>query len=208
MNTTALLLSSLLALPLAGACASNTARLKSDDEARGLDTRGVGSAELEQITSEALGKLFARHSTNLNVSEPYLVAFAGIDSRGGEELRDHREALLDIIEREINDAGPYEVIARRFVERAMREVDMRDQEDLFLPKNRDAFLDVLGGMADTPRYLIWASFTTQTDRVGETMILKRDIREVTYNLNVSMIDVETGKFDQDDGRVTKEYKSR
>lgn len=210
MNFKAVLASTLLAgLPLLGACASDTARLKSPDEPRGLDVKGVGSAELEQIASEALGKLFAIHKSNVNVAEPYLVAFAGIDSRGGESLRDHREALLDIIEREINDAGPYRAIARRFVDRANREVDIRDMEDLFLPKYRDAFLDVLGNMGQVPRYLIWASFTTQTDRVGETgPILRRDITEVTYNLNVSMIDVESGQFDQKDGRVTKEYKSR
>ncbi len=200
----ALIATSLLVL---GACA-NTARLKGPDEARGLDVRGVGSAELEQISAEALGKLFAIHKSNVNVAEPYLVAFAGIDSRGGEELRDHREALLDIIEREINDAGPYRVIARRFVQRANQEVDIRQMEDLFLPKYRDAFLDVLGNMGQVPRYLIWASFTTQTDRVGETLILQRELKEVTYNLNVSMIDVQTGALDQKDGRVTKEYKSK
>lgn len=206
MKHVSIALSLLAALPLLGACA-NTARLKSSDEPIGLANERVGTAELNQISSEALAKLFAVHKSNINVAEPYLVAFAGIDSKGAEELRDQREALLDIMEREINDAGPYRAIARRFVERANREADVRQMEDLFLPKYRDRFLEVLGSMGQVPRYLIWASFTTQTDQVGETWT-GRDIKEVTYNLNVSMIDVQTGDFDQKGASVRKEYKGR
>ncbi len=201
MNPKALLVTTVLLLPIYAACATKSARLKSADEEIGLNIDRVGTAELEKITATALAKLFAVHKSNVNVAEPYLVAFAGIDSKGAEELRDQREALLDIIEREINDAGPYRAIARKFVERANQEVDIRQMEDLFLPKYQERFIEVLGKMGQTPRYLIWASYTTQTDKVSER------ITEVTYNCNVSMIDVQTGQFDQKGDSQRKEYKN-
>ncbi|MEO0652948.1 MAG: hypothetical protein AAFZ65_19895, partial [Planctomycetota bacterium] len=84
LQTTAILL-----LVLLSACASKKARIVSDDEERGIDINRVGSAELEEITGEALNELFQKiGSVDPNYADSSAaqldLALAGLKSEGFE----------------------------------------------------------------------------------------------------------------------------
>ena len=207
-------LSVLVLLLVLSSCASRKARIVDDDEPRGVDLYRVGSAELEEITSEALSDLFQKLGTvDPNYADSSAgqldLALAGLKTEGFEELREDRQALLQIIENQLNNNPRMRAISRLFMDRVNREAGLVEFDDLFLPRFRRDYLEVLEGMGETPDFLVFAIYTQQRDEVGQSgPITRRDITQVTYRLRVVLIDAETGDQYDGTGDVRKEYQSR
>jgi hypothetical protein len=122
---------------------------------------------------------------------PYLVAFVGIETKGAEELRDQLPAIYEQVEEILVNSGPFTVISRKAIDRARQEVGMREFDDLYIAKNRDAFAGILGRDSTAPDVFVYGTTTTQTTE-SEGGAFTRDTTERRYALSMEMIDARTG----------------
>jgi curli biogenesis system outer membrane secretion channel CsgG len=89
------------------------------------------------------------------------------------------------------NSGPFTVLSRKAIDRARQEVNLRDFDDLFIQKNRDALLGILGRDSTAPDVLVYGTTTTQsTESKGGWFT--RDTKEARYALSLEMIDARTG----------------
>lgn len=192
-----------LGLTLTVGCSTPRGRIKDDGEPLGVDESRGGTAVYDEIMGDTLEKLLARHRGQVNVQNPggFLVAFVGIDTKGAEDLRDHKPALYDIAEETMVNSGNYRMVSMRFVDRAMQEANLRGADDLFIERNREAFLSNLSQEGLSPDYLMWGEMTTQSSKVS------KKLREVRYRLSIDMIDSRSGlTVAKESGNRVKEYK--
>lgn len=185
------------------ACSTPRGRIKDSGEALGVDATRGGTAVYDEILADTLGKLLARHRGQVNIQNPggFLVAFVGIDTKGAEDLRDQKPALYDKAEEVMLNSGNYRMISMRFVDRAMQEAGLRTADDLFIERNREAFLSNLSQEGLSPDFLMWGVMTTQTSNVS------KKVREVRYRLSMDMVDSRSGlAVAKESGERVKEYK--
>jgi hypothetical protein len=82
------------------------------------------------------------------------------------------------------------VLSRKAVDRARQEVGMRDFSDLFIAKNRDAFVGVMGRDSEAPDVLVYGATTTQTTESEAAG--SRGTRREALRALLEMIDAHTG----------------
>lgn len=192
-----------LCLAVTIGCSTPRGRIKDSGEALGVDETRGGTAVYDEIMGDTLEKLLARHRGQVNIQNPagFLVAFVGIDTKGAEDLRDHKPALYDKAEETMLNSGNYRMISMRFVDRAMQEASLRTADDLFIERNRTSFLANLSTEGLSPDYLMWGVMTTQSSKVS------KKYREVRYRLSLEMIDSRSGlTVAKESGERVKEYK--
>lgn len=182
---------------LAAACASRSGRIKSEDEGDLVGRSAAGSAAYNQVIGEAMDDLLSSHSAAHSGTERATVAVLGFENVGIEELLDWEEQLYDIITNQVNQSGRYRTVSRRFVDRALAEGNLR-QEDLFLPRYRRQFIEILEAQGNPVELLLFPRLSTGTTTSGDTS--QRD-----YVLTLELVDVETGWDDRHSAKVRKEY---
>ena len=192
-----------LCLALTVGCQSPRGRIKDSGEPLGVDESRGGTAVYDEILADTLEKLLARHRGQVNIqnSGRFLVAFVAIETKGAEDLRDHKPALFDKAEEVMLNSGSYNMLNMRFVNRAMEEAGLRSPDDLFIERNRVAFLANLSEEGLSPAYLMWGKMTTQSSKVSSKF------REVRYRFSIDMIDSRSGStVAKESGERTKEYR--
>ena len=187
--TSSLALVTLTALAL-GSCGS-TGRVRDEGEEQLVGDKQAGTITYDQLVQRATAKLVAQAGMQARAQGPYRVAFFGIETKGAEELRDHLPAIYEQVEMVLVNSGPFTVLSRKAVDRASQEVGMREVADLFIAKNRDAFMGVMGRDSTAPDYIVYGTTTTQTTESGGGWF-SRDTKEVRYALTLEMIDAQTG----------------
>ncbi len=193
MRTPIFCLSLLLVLATAIGCAKS-GRIKDRREKQMVGDTRAGTALYDIIVKKALTKLIQDHQAKVEyhpAKGSLKVAFVGIENSGAEELRDHREAVYDIVEEVLVNAGPYTVLSRRYVEVATREAGLRGPEDIFLKAKRQAFMSNLQEEGVTPDYFLWGKMTTQTTK-DHGGVFTRKSRERRYRYSMEMVNSKTG----------------
>jgi len=201
-----ILLAPLLVVPVLVAACGSTGRVRDPGEPQVVGDRRAGNVTYDQLVTESATKLVQHAGMQTRAQGPYRVAFVGIETKGAEELRDQLPALYEQIEEILVNSGPYTVLSRKAVDRARQEVGLRDFDDLFIAKNRDAFAGVMGRDSDAPDVLVFGTTTTQTTE-SEGGIFTRDTIERRYALSMEMIDAHTGTIlSKVSGKQEIEYK--
>ncbi|MBL8861591.1 MAG: hypothetical protein JNK02_06220 [Planctomycetes bacterium] len=182
-------------LPLAlaitlGSCGS-TGRVKAEGEGQLVGDRRAGTITYDQLVKQTTEQLVAQAGMQARAQGPYRVAFFGLETKGAEELRDQLPAIYEQIELALVNSGPFTVYSRKAVDRARQEAGLRDFDDLFIQKNRDAFMGILGRDSAAPDVLVYGTTTTQTTESSGGWFT-RDTKERRYMLTLEMIDAATG----------------
>lgn len=187
--TSSLAVVALTALVL-GSCGS-TGRVRDEGEEQLVGDKQAGTITYDQLVQRATAKLVAQAGMQARAQGPYRVAFFGLETKGAEELRDHLPAIYEQIEEILVNSGPFVVQSRKAIDRARQEAGLRDFDDLFIQKNRDAFLGIMGRDSAAPDILVYGTTTTQTTESGGGWFT-RDTTERRYSLSLEMIDAATG----------------
>jgi hypothetical protein len=180
----------LVAALILSACGS-TGRVRDPGEAQVVGDRRAGNVTYDQLVKESTTKLVQQAGMQARAQGPYKVAFVGIETKGAEELRDQLPAIYEQIEETLVNSGPFTVVSRKAVDRARQEAGMRDFDDLYLAKNREAFRGILGRDSEAPDIFVYGTTTTQTTE-SEGGVFTRDTTERRYVLSLEMIDARTG----------------
>jgi hypothetical protein len=201
-------LSSALLLPLVCAACGSTGRVKEEGEPQLVGDKRAGTVTYDQLVQDSTTKLVQQAGLSARAQGPYLVAFFGLETQGAEELRDQLPAIYEQIEEILVNSGPFTVLSRKAVDRARQEVGLRDFDDLFIAKNREAFNGVMGRDSQSPDVLVYGTTTTQTTEASGG-VFTRDTRERRYMLSLEMIDAHTGTIlAKVSGRQEIEYKGK
>lgn len=202
--TPACLLAATIALTVAS-CGS-TGRVKAEGEEQLVGDKRAGTLTYDELVKQSTTKLVAQAGLTARAQGPWRVAFFGLETKGAEELRDQLPAIYDQIEEILVNSGPFEVQSRKAVDRARQEAGLRDFDDLFIQKNRDAFLGIMGRDSKAPDILVYGATTTQTTE-SSGGIFTRDTTERRYTLSLEMIDAATGTIlSKVSGKQEIEYK--
>jgi len=180
----------LLVSALVAACGS-TGRVRDPNEPQLVGDRRAGTGTYDQLVKDATTKLVSQAGMQARAQGPYKVAFVGIETKGAEELRDQLPAIYDQVEEVLVNSGPFTVVSRKAIDRARQEAGMRDFDDLYIAKNRDAFRGILGRDSEAPDVFVYGTTTTQTTE-SEGGVFTRDTTERRYILSMEMIDARTG----------------
>jgi hypothetical protein len=180
----------LLLAAVVAACGS-TGRVKAEGEDQLVGDKRAGTLTYDELVRGTTTKLVQQSGMQARAQGPYRVAFFGIETKGAEELRDQLPAIYEQIEEVLVNSGPFVVLSRKAVDRARQEVGMRDFSDLFIAKNRDAFVGVMGRDSEAPDVLVYGTTTTQTTESSGGWF-SRDTTERRYALSLEMIDAHTG----------------
>jgi|GEM_PF-5999227 len=207
MNITrfAPLLLSAVVIAALGSCGS-TGRVRGEGEEQLVGDKRAGTLTYDELVQQSTNKLVAQAGMQARAQGPYRVAFFGLDTKGAEELKDQLPAIYEQIEEILVNSGPFTVLSRKAVDRARQEIGLRDFDDLFIQKNRDAFLGVMGRDSQAPDVLVYGTTTTQTtDSSGGWF--SRDTKERRYSLSLEMIDAAKGTIlSKVSGKQEIEYK--
>jgi len=207
MNITrfAPLLLSAVVIAALGSCGS-TGRVRGEGEEQLVGDKRAGTLTYDELIQQSTNKLVAQAGMQARAQGPYRVAFFGLDTKGAEELKDQLPAIYEQIEEILVNSGPFTVLSRKAVDRARQEIGLRDFDDLFIQKNRDAFLGVMGRDSQAPDVLVYGTTTTQTtDSSGGWF--SRDTKERRYSLSLEMIDAAKGTIlSKVSGKQEIEYK--
>ena len=174
-----------LSLLVLGACQAKTAHIMVDEDPTLVDLDRSGIATYDLLVLKAVSQLLAEHSSFVAADEIW-VAFVGIENKSSEELGEFREAVYENIDTALVNSRLYRNISRRFVDTALREINARGPEDIFLASGRDKFMGVLQAQGVTPDYLLFAKVTTKTSRAG-------DEKQRNYQLTLEMVDSQSGE---------------
>ncbi|MCH8110942.1 MAG: hypothetical protein IH905_03135 [Proteobacteria bacterium] len=174
-----------LSLLVLGACQTKTARIMIDDDPTLVDLDRGGIETYDLLVSKVVGQLLEEHAWFRNVDEIW-VAFVGIENRSSEELGEFREAVYENIDTALVNSRLYRNISRRFIDTALREINARGPEDIFLASGRQKFMGVLQAQGVTPDFLLFAKVTTKTSRAG-------DEKQRNYQLTLEMVDSQSGE---------------
>ncbi len=196
------LLRTTLLLPLLlAACESNPkARVMSDADQDYVGANRAGAETYDRLTAGAVDRLLSLHSASLTNNRQLKVAVLGVENASGEELGDWHEQLYEIIDTSINRAGRYRTISRRFVDAAMRELRLRNDE-LFIPAKRRQFIELLEQQGNPVECLLFPKLTRGTTEADSGVTQKN------YMLTLELVDVETGFNDKVSERLRKEYRN-
>lgn len=193
-------------LAFAAASCGSTGRVRSEGEGQLVGDKRAGTLTYDQLVKDSTTKLVAQAGMQARSQGPYRVAFFGLDTKGAEELRDQLPAIYEQIEEILVNSGPFVVQSRKAVDRARQEAGLRDFDDLYIQKNRDAFLGIMGRDSKAPDILVYGTTTTQTTK-SEGGWFTRDTTERRYSLSLEMIDAATGTIlSKVSGKQEIEYK--
>ena len=188
-----------------GSCGS-TGRVRGEGEEQLVGDKRAGTLTYDELVKQSTNKLVAQAGMKARAQGPYRVAFFGLDTKGAEELKDQLPAIYEQIEEILVNSGPFTVLSRKAVDRARQEVGLRDFDDLFIQKNRDAFLGVMGRDSQAPDVLVYGTTTTQTTE-SSGGLFSRDTKERRYSLSLEMIDASNGTIlSKVSGKQEIEYK--
>ena len=184
-------LASVLALTVLLAGCGTTGRVREPGEEQLVGDRRAGNVTYDQLVNDSMTKLVQQCGLQTRAQGPYRVAFVGIETKGAEELRDQLPAIYEQVEEVLVNSGPFTVISRKAIDRARQEAGMRDFDDLYIARNRDAFAGILGRDSQAPDIFVYGTTTTQTTE-SEGGAFTRDTTERRYALSMEMIDARTG----------------
>jgi hypothetical protein len=191
----------LLAIYLLAACGQPKGRVKEGDEGDLVGSRTAGAETYNRLIADATRKLLesAANKQSGRGNDILKIAFVGIENRGSEELGDIREATNQEIETVIFQAKRYDIIAQRYVSHALKTLGMQ-AEDIFLKNGREDFVGVLRQEGQTPDFLMWAVYSTQSTS-GEKE------RQRDYLLTLELIDAASGRIvEREMAKVRKAYR--
>lgn len=182
------------------ACKDTGPRILDDAEGDLVGKSGAGAASYDRLINGVVAKLLSEESAARGGTEGLKVAFLGVENAGIEEIVDWQESLYELIDTSINQSDRYRNISRRFVDAAMREARLQP-DDLFLPRGRRAFSEVLEAQGNPVDCLLFAKLTTGSTRGEE------GARQRNYNLTMELVDIETGMGPKHTERIRKAYGS-
>jgi len=194
------------AFALSFSSCGSTGRVRGEGEDQLVGDKRAGTITYDQLVKDSTTKLVAQAGMPARAQGPYRVAFFGLETKGAEELRDQLPAIYEQIEEILVNSGPFVVQSRKAVDRARQEVGLREIDDLFIQKNRDMFMGVMGRDSQAPDILVYGTTTTQTTESSGGMF-SRDTKERRYSLSLEMIDAATGTIlSKVSGKQEIEYK--
>ena len=182
---------------LAVACAGQSGRIMSDDEAENVGKRGAGSATFDRLINDSVEKLCQRHITEFGSSKTIHVAFVDVINKTDRELGPARDDMIQLIETKINHFPGFKTVSGYFVGAALRETRL-NAENLFIPKHRARFLEALATNKNPTEALLFAVVTNVRTQ-------GRDVTQVNYTLTLELVDTATGANFKETRRVRKEY---
>jgi hypothetical protein len=188
-----------LLLALAG-CENPKARVMGQGDQDYVGASRAGAETYDRLTAESVDRLLSLHSASLTNNRQLKVAVLGVENKSSEELGDWHEQLYQVIDTSINRAGRYRTISRRFVDAAMRELRLRN-EDLFIPAKRRQFIALLEQQGNPVECLLFPTLTSGTT-AADSGITQRN-----YLLTLELVDVETGFNDKVAATLRKEYRN-
>ncbi len=177
-------------------CRSPRGRIMTDTEDDLVGARAAGAPTFNMLIDRALTKLLTRHRGEVRTPEAK-VAFVALENRSSEELGDWQDQIEQVIETVVENSDRYRLIAKRFVQAALREARLRPDQ-IYIPKYRRALAQVLEQDGNPVDFLLYAILTSGTTQGV-------DLKQRDYLLTMELINVETGDLDKESARIRKEY---
>lgn len=180
-----------------GACSQPQGRVMEDSEQDYVGAKTAGAEAYNRLIAGAVEKLLGDHTAARAGTGRLSVATLPVENASSEDLGDWQEEIYELIATSINQSGRYETVNRRFVEQALREGRLR-QEQLFIPSHRREFLRILETTNNPAQMLLFPKITSGTT-IGD------DVKQKNYTLTLDLVDVETGKDYKAAERIRKAY---
>lgn len=160
----------------------DTNAIVDDDKAGTLTYDTMFNDVVDDLVTKAKGLSEARGNL--------VLAVMTVDSSARQELgREQREYLQEWLSNSLVNSSVFALISRNFMEVALNEAGVTNENQLLLPKYRRQFLAQLEGLGQTPDYLLFPSITASTSKSGG--FLKSE-SQTTYQTTLKLVDVQTG----------------
>ena len=190
------------ALALAALCACSSGprgRIMGDADQDYVGNRAAGAAAFDRLISESVDRLLRDVSAARGGLGKLRIVTLPVENASSEELGDWQEQVYELIDTSINRADRYEMISRRFVDAALRELRMRPDQ-LFIPKNQRAMKELLESQGHPVDAYLFPKLTSGTTAAGDGIIQRN------YLLNLELVDLETGRSTKVSSKpLRKEY---
>jgi hypothetical protein len=181
------------------------AHILEEDDDNLVGSHEAGSAVYEPLVQGAVDRLLGKELAgiqqvqfNEGTPQPKRVCFVGIENLSAEELGDFKEHLYQIINEKILSANAYDAISKRYMQVGLREAGLRP-DSLFLPSNRQAFVQVMEAQGQPIDYLLYAQLTSGTTR-SNNRSSQRD-----YRLTLNLININNGRETVESQQIRKGY---
>jgi len=178
-------------------CKDPQGRVMEDSEEDYVGAKNAGAEAYNRLIAGSVEKLLQSHSAARAGTGKLSVATLPVENAGTEELGDWQEQIYELIATSINQSDRYETVNRRFIEQALREARLR-QEQLFIPSHRRTFLQLLETTNNPAQLLLFPKLTSGTT-------VSDDVKQRNYTLTLDLVDVETGKDYKVAERLRKAY---
>lgn len=150
--------------------------------------RGASTTQVIGIVGQSSDQLVEQIQRDLSrgTAERPLVVFAGVDNDSGWEIGRNDQAAEEEIEVKLLGTGLVRLVDDRQVKEAMRAARIDRVSQLYLPAERERYLQQLGNMGVQARYLVWGVFTSVDDMSG-----RRERSQHRFSLD--LVNVQTGE---------------
>ncbi|HVV99596.1 MAG TPA: penicillin-binding protein activator LpoB [Planctomycetaceae bacterium] len=164
----------------------------------------AGAETWEPLVQESVSKLLGRQHEIVQQASaqgpigPKRICFVGVENRSIEEMGDFREQIYQKIDACLSQSHEFEVINKRYVEAGLHECGLRPDQ-LFVPRNRDAFVSVMEQTGQPFDYLLYATITS-----GTTTSNQKDYQR-DYLFTLELVDMQTGHAEKEQAELRKGY---
>lgn len=176
---------------------------RDDKDMVGSHTAGAETWEplIQQSVSQLLGRQHVIIQTAGDLGVPAgrkRICFVGVENKSAEEIGDFKEQIYQKVDTCVSSSHEFDVINRRFVEAGLRQCGMRP-DDLFIPSNRRAFVEVMEQLEQPFDYLLFATITS-----GTTKSNQKDYQR-DYLFTLELVNLEDGRSDKESAELRKGY---
>ena len=172
-------------------------------------SHAAGAETFKPLVEEATSALLARHAagppqvTQVSAGPepvarpPMRICFVAVENKSAEEIGDFKDQIYQCIDTRIVESHVFQPVNKRFVDAGLEQTRLRPDQ-LFIPQNMRAFVQILEQQGQPFDFLLYATLTSGTTRQNQNY--QRD-----YLLTMEMINVRTGEYDKQSATLTKGY---
>lgn len=199
MRITQYMLASCLLL---GACKSTD---YNQNQQRIVDSNRADATEYNDLFTGAVNDLVSK-TTSVAANQGVIkIAIMTVKTTSREEIGPERRGFLqERLVSDFSDLGHFAVIDREMVKVALNAVGVATEEELLLPDRRAKFVEILQQQGQAPSYVLFPAISSIGAK-SESLLGSQ--KQMTYSVNLRLVNTRTGEVTVGRGEVVKSYKS-
>jgi len=175
----------------------NQPRILADDRADATEYKDLFTGAVNDLVSK---------TTSVAANQGMLkIAIMTVKTTSREELGPERRGFLqDRLVNDFSDMGHFAVIDREMVKVALNAVGIASEEELLLPDRRNKFVEILQQQGQAPSYVLFPAISSIGAK-SESLLGSQ--KQMTYSVNLRLVNTRTGEVTVGRGEVVKSYTS-